>query len=79
MFHVVPPSLDGKDPKENDLNDLREYYMICEDMGVADYENIQLSFFNLMKWAGHYKFLEEFIIFRKYVDKIVEEKKANNK
>ena len=66
---LVPPSLNSKDRKEHDLNDLRVYYMICEDIGIADDDDIQKSFFHLMRWAGNFKFLEEFTIFKAHIDK----------
>lgn len=67
---IVPSELGTKERKNNDLNDLRIYYMICEDLGIVENEDIQKSFFHLMKWAGNYKFLEEFQIFRNYIDKL---------
>lgn len=66
---LVPPGLNTQDRKEHDLNNLRVYYMICEEIGIADDENVQKSFQCLMGWAGNFKFIEEFTIFRKYIDK----------
>lgn len=66
---LIPPELDTKDRKIHDLNDLRIYYMICEDIGIANDENIQASFKCLINWAGHFKFIEEFTIFRKHIDR----------
>lgn len=72
---IVPSELGTKERKNNDLNDLRIYYMICEDLGIVENEDIQKSFFHLMKWAGNYKFLEEFQIFRNYIDKLKKDKR----
>lgn len=67
---IVPPQLNTRERRNHDLNDLRIYYMICEDLGIAEKDDIQKSFFYLMRWAGNYKFLEEFQIFKKYIDKL---------
>lgn len=66
---LLPPRLNTKNRKEYDLNDLRIYYMICEDLGIADDENIQKSFQCLMNWAGDYKFIEEFTILKSHIDR----------
>lgn len=72
---IIPPQLDTTERKHFDLNDLRVYYMICEDMGIAEEDNIQKSFYHLMKWAGNHKFLHEFRIFKMYIDTMRKEKK----
>lgn len=74
---IVPPQLNTRERKNHDLNDLRVYYMICEDLGIAEKEDIQKSFFHLMRWAGNYKFLEEFQIFKNYIDKLKKDKNYN--
>lgn len=74
---IIPPQLNTRERKTHDLNDLRIYYMICEDLGIAEKEDIQRSFFHLMRWAGNYKFLEEFQIFKNYIDKLKSDKKQN--
>ncbi|KAI5178354.1 hypothetical protein PAEPH01_2538 [Pancytospora epiphaga] len=66
---LLPPQLDTESRKEYDLNDLRIYYMICEDLGIADDDNIQKSFQCLMGWAGKHKFMEEFSILKAHIDK----------
>ncbi|KAI5149184.1 hypothetical protein ENBRE01_0745 [Enteropsectra breve] len=76
---IVPPTLESKERREHDLNNLRIYYMICEDIGIDQEETIQRSFQYLMQWAGKYKFLEEFAIFKDYVDKKKEEKSKGQK
>lgn len=73
---LIPPSLNTKDRREHDLNVLRTYYMVCEDIGICEEEDIQKSFHFLMGWAGNYKFFEEFMIFKKYIDKRKEENKS---
>lgn len=67
---LVPPQLGTKERREHDLNLLRIYYMICEDMGLSDNENVQKSFQCLMSWAGTFKFVEEFTIFKEHVDNL---------
>lgn len=74
---LIPPTVNTKDRKNHDLNDLRIYYMVCEELGIIDKEDIQKSFYHLMKWAGNYKFLEEFSIFKRYIDKIKKDKNVN--
>lgn len=70
---LVPPQLNTKDRKEHDLNTLRVYYMVCEDLGIAESESVQKSFQCLMGWAGSFKFVEEFTIFKGHIDKIKRE------
>lgn len=70
---LVPPTLNTKDRKDHDLNNLRIYYMLCEDIGIIDDENVQKSFHCLMGWAGNFKFVEEFTIFINHIDKRKEE------
>lgn len=66
---ILPPALNTDDRRVHDLNSLRVYYIICEEMGITEEESIQKSFAFLMEWAGEYKFLEEFVIFEEYVNK----------
>lgn len=67
---IIPPEINTKERKSHDLNDLRIYYMICEDIGIAETEDIQKSFYHLMKFAGQHKFLQDFILLKNYVDKL---------
>ncbi|KAI4291885.1 hypothetical protein PAPHI01_1159 [Pancytospora philotis] len=66
---LVPPALDTKDREAHDLNDLRVYYMLCEELGIANDEEVQKSFKCLINWAGKFKFVEEFTIFKQHVDR----------
>ncbi len=77
MQMILPPPLNTKERKNHDLNDLRVYYMMCEEMGISEKEDVQQSFYHLMRWAGNYKFLEEFQIFKRYVDRIKKDKDTN--
>lgn len=74
---LVPPQLDTKERKEHDMNILRIYYMICEDIGMAKDGNVQKSFQCLMNWAGSFKFVEEFTIFREHIDRLKREIQKN--
>lgn len=76
---ILPPPLNTKDRKKHDLNDLRVFYIVCEHLGISEKEDVQKSFFYLMKWAGDYKFLEEFQIFKKYIDRIKNEHRNESK
>jgi hypothetical protein len=66
----LPPELNTKERRDFDLNDLRVYYLICEDLGIADEEHIQKSFYYLMKWAGKEKFSKETTILKEYIMKV---------
>lgn len=72
----LPPESNTKERKEFDLGDLRVYYLICEEIGIADEEHIQKSFYYLMKWAGQEKFSRETAILRSYITKVKKEKKT---
>lgn len=66
---IVPPKVNTKERKRHDLNDLRLYFMMCEELNISNKEDIQESFGCLIKLTGNYKFMEEFIIFKEYVEK----------
>lgn len=73
----LPPKPNTKERREFDLNDLRVYYLICEDLGIADEESIQKSFYYLMKWAGQDKFNKETAILRKYIMEVRKNKSGD--
>jgi len=66
---ILPPTINSQDRKEHDLNDLRVYYLVCEELGIENDDSIQQSFHYLMQWAGNSKFLDEFLVFIRYIEK----------
>jgi hypothetical protein len=72
----LPPELNTKERRAFDMGDLRVYYLVCEDLGIADEEHIQKSFYYLMKWAGKDKFSKETAILKEYITKV--KKKMGN-
>lgn len=76
---LLPPALGSPERRKHDLNNLRIYYMLCEEIGIAGEENVQKSFACLMRWAGDYKFMEEFGVFQEYIDKRKQEITQVNK
>lgn len=66
----LPPDPNTPARRDFDLGDLRVYYLICEELGIADEEHIQKSFFYLMKWAGQDKFGREAALLKEYILKI---------
>ena len=75
----IPPLLGTKERKDLDINILRMFYIVCEVHNISEDENIQKSFFQLVKWAGKSNFLEEFHLFESYVKKYLEKQKLFKK
>ncbi|OQS55701.1 hypothetical protein EHP00_467 [Ecytonucleospora hepatopenaei] len=73
---LVPPQLGSKERKEHDINILRMFFVVCENHNISEDEDIQKSFFHLVKWAGKSNFLEEYLMFESFVQKYVEKKKS---
>ncbi|KAG5859371.1 hypothetical protein KMI_07g12140 [Encephalitozoon hellem] len=71
----LPPDTNTKERRRFDLDDLRVYYLICEELGIAEEEHIQKSFYYLMKWAGQDKFSGEVGLLRNYIMRIKKERK----
>ena len=74
---LIPPELGTKERKEHDISILRMFYVVCESHNISDDDDIQKSFFHLVKWAGKGNFLEEFLLFEVFVQKYIEKKKEN--
>ena len=72
----LPPEANTKERRRFDLDDLRVYYLICEELGIADEEHIQKSFYYLMKWAGQDKFNSEVGLLRSYIMKVRKDREA---
>lgn len=66
---LLPPALSTQERRSYDLDDLRVFYILCEELGIVNEEKIQKAFSLLMEWAGEYKFIEEFMILKEYVEK----------
>lgn len=71
---LIPPQVGTKDRKEHDINMLRMFYIVCETNNISNDEDIQKSFFHLVKWAGKSNFLDEFMLFEMYVEKYMDKK-----
>lgn len=52
------------------------FFVVCENHNISEDEDIQKSFFHLVKWAGKSNFLEEYLMFESFVQKYVEKKKS---
>ena len=72
---LVPPQLGTQERRNHDLDLLRIYYLICEDIELVDHENVKKSFQYLMGWAGSFKFNEEFVVFKTHIDRLRESQK----
>ncbi len=59
--------MDQTKKKEEDINLLRMLYLFCEQNNLSEEDNIQKSFFHLVKWAGRMEFKDEFLEFESYV------------
>jgi len=70
----LPPEPNTKERKKFDLESLRVYYLICEDLGIAEEECIKKSFYHLMAWAGQDKFNGEVRLLRDYIMNVRNEK-----
>lgn len=74
----LPPEPNTRERRAFDIDDLRVYYLICEDLEIADEEHIQKSFYYLMKWAGQDKFNRETAILKSYIMKVKKKSKVSN-
>ncbi|EOB14297.1 hypothetical protein NBO_31g0015 [Nosema bombycis CQ1] len=67
----IPPNFYTEERKKSDLSILRMYYMVCEELGIAETEKMQKIFKFLMKYVGRPKFFEESKILERYLMKIL--------
>ncbi|CCI73917.1 ECU03_1115 [Encephalitozoon cuniculi GB-M1] len=74
----LPPDANTKERRRFDLDDLRVYYLICEELGISEEEHIQKSFYYLMKWAGQDKFGGEVGLLRSYILRIRKERQSRS-
>ena len=72
---IIPPPLNTKEREKHDISGLRVLYLVCEDIGIAQQENIQKAFLLLRKLVGTGKFVSEFTILQSFIENKKKEKR----